>query len=80
MRHLPRPTGSGSAVRCARHDGPRDAEVQCTAMLEKLMVPEVGVESFAQAIESAASRLATVKEYPHSNPHDPGGTMRSLLR
>ena len=49
-------------------------------MLEKLMVPEVGVESFAQAIESAASRLATVKEYPHSNPHDPGGTMRSLLR
>ncbi len=31
-------------ARCAPHDGPRDAGVQCTAMLEKLMVPEVGVE------------------------------------
>ena len=49
-------------------------------MLEELMVPEVGVESFAQVIESAASRLVTGKECPQSYPHDPGGTMRSLLR
>ena len=49
-------------------------------MLEDLMVPEVGVEAFAQVIESAASRLATGNEYPQSYPHDPGGTMRSLLR
>lgn len=45
---LSRPAGSrGTApgmARWASHNGARDAEVQCTAMLEELMVPEVGVE------------------------------------
>ncbi len=48
MRCLPRLTGSGGTAPCvalwALHDRARDAEVQCTAILEELMVPEVGVE------------------------------------
>ena len=35
----------------APHDGAGDAEVQCTAMLEGLMVPEVGVEIPPQLVE-----------------------------
>ena len=43
---LPRPTGSGGATLrvAAPRDGARDAEFQRTAILEGLMVPEVGVE------------------------------------
>jgi hypothetical protein len=48
MWHVPRPTGFGdTALRVARwalHDGTRDAEAECAAIREELMVPEVGVE------------------------------------
>ena len=58
IRRWPRPTGSGgTALRAARwalHDGARDAGVQCTAMLEGLMVPEVGVETDAISLEITA--------------------------
>ena len=53
---------------------------QSASSSDELGMPEAGVEAFAQVSESAASRLATGKEYPQSYPHAPGGTMRSLLR
>jgi hypothetical protein len=48
IRRRRRLTGSdGTALRVARwalHDGTRDAEAECAAIREELMVPEVGVE------------------------------------
>ena len=63
IRRRPRPTGSGSmALRMARwalHGGARNAEAQCTAIREELMVPEVGVEVSAEVPEDTASPITT---------------------
>ena len=44
-------------------------------MLEKLMVPEVGVESCVEVPDFASVNLVTQKKYPQSYPHGSGGTL-----
>ena len=41
-------------ARWAPRDGSQDAEVQCAAVLEDLMVPEVGVEMMTQDTDSVS--------------------------
>ena len=44
-------------------------------MLKKLMVPEVGVELYAQVLEIAVGHLVKGKKYPQSCPRGRGGTL-----
>lgn len=49
-------------------------------MLEDLMMPEVGVESFAQVLEIAPSQLATEKKSPGHTPRPLGYTALRTLQ